>query len=344
MNAAHGNPPGSAAGAARIPAPGPEMQALLDEYRNEVSLRCRSPAANTASRSARVVTKLLWRQGISRPQDISRPVIKQYLARLAADGLSPKTLRNYHTAISTFCEYLSDLHLLPENPCRGIRLARPDRRFGEYLHPDEVLRALRIAREAGIWAEVCLALSTGLRLSEMIRLQWGDIDFERRQLLVRESKSGRSRAVPLSSAAMKALSVQYETTGSYAYVFPTRRTWPGGWRYVDAPRHSSCWLRAFRPLQEAIPKFRRGRGAGRAWHLLRHTFASRAAQANVPLRMLQQWMGHSDIRMTERYSHLAPGFDREIEAVAPPIGADATAETLRLFPELDEDLPQRAGR
>ncbi len=337
MSAPGRNAGSSAAGAARTPAPGPEMQALVDEYRSEVSLRCRSPAAKTASRSAQIVIKALWRQGISRPQDISRPVIKQYLARLAADGLSPKTLRNHHTAISTFCEYLSDLHLLPENPCRGIRLARPDRRFEEYLHPDEVLRALRTAREAGIWTEVCLALSTGLRLGEMIRLQWGDIDFDRRQLLVRESKSGRSRAVPLSSAAIKALSMQYEMTGIYAYVFPARKTWPGGWRYVDKPRHSSCWLRAFRPLQEAIPKFRRGRGAGRAWHLLRHTFASRAAQTGVPLRMLQQWMGHSDIRMTERYSHLAPGFDEEIEAVAPPIGADATAGTRRLFPELDEN-------
>jgi len=53
----------------------------------------------------------------------------------------------------------------------------------------------------------------------------------------------------------------------------------------------------------------------RGWHLLRHTFASRAAQAGVPIPKLSAWMGHKSIATTMIYAHLAPGYDADIERV-----------------------------
>lgn len=47
------------------------------------------------------------------------------------------------------------------------------------------------------------------------------------------------------------------------------------------------------------------------WHVLRHTFASQLVMKGVPLRVVQEWMGHTTITMTERYAHLAPGFSSE---------------------------------
>ena len=125
--------------------------------------------------------------------------------------------------------------------------------------------------------------------------------------------------MPLSRSARVALRFQRFRTGKFRQVFPARQTWRGGWRYVDRPRAANWWKRAIAPIQDAIPLFRSlpGCSTGRGWHLFRHTFASRAAQAGVSLYKLAQWLGHSDIRTTQRYAHLQVGFDEQIEAASP---------------------------
>jgi len=54
---------------------------------------------------------------------------------------------------------------------------------------------------------------------------------------------------------------------------------------------------------------------GRGWHLFRHTFASRAVQAGVPIYKVAQWLGHKHVATTEIYAHLSPDFDEDIEKV-----------------------------
>lgn len=67
------------------------------------------------------------------------------------------------------------------------------------------------------------------------------------------------------------------------------------------------------PIKAEVSTFSENSGTGAAWHLLRHTFASRLVQAGVPLRTVAGWMGHTTIQTTMRYAHLAPMYDDAIE-------------------------------
>ena len=279
---------------------------------------CLLAAPKQARAQVAIVRKFLWGQGIAEPAQITPAAIESYLAG-ANQQVSAKTLLNHLSALRGFCRFLRRRGLLAEDPAADIRLRTPERPAPRYLGPDDLAIVLRIAREQRIWPEVCLALSTGLRLSELIRLQWADINFDRRCLMVRKSKSRRPRIVPLCRCAVVALRWQRRRTGAFLHVFPARQTWRNHWHFVDRPRASNWWRRAIRPIQDAVPLFRSlpGTATGRGWHLFRHTFASRAAQAGVSLYKLAQWLGHADIRMTERYAHLQVGFDEQIEAASP---------------------------
>jgi integrase len=102
---------------------------------------------------------------------------------------------------------------------------------------------------------------------------------------------------------------QRRLTGKTRWLFPARLTFPGGWAWVDRPIGPTRMLDWLKPVRAALANFSRGH----AWHLLRHTFATDAARRRVPTVKLAGWMGHSDIRMTERYVHFAAGYDPDIE-------------------------------
>jgi len=273
-------------------------------------------APKQAGAAVAVVRRFLWQQQIAAASQITPAAVQQFLANAQAQGRARKTLWNYRSAISAFCRHLVGCGILPADPCRGVGLARPAEVLPRYLSQAEISQALQVARRHGFWPEAALALATGLRLGEMIRLQWSDVDLTARSLSVRESKSGRPRILPLSAAAVEALQEQARVSGGFNYVFPARKTHPGGFYYRDRRRAEKWWKLALRPIQAAVPKFTAGMArsaTGRGWHLFRHTFASRAAQAGVSLYKLAAWLGHSDVRTVRIYAHLAAGYDEDIE-------------------------------
>lgn len=286
---------------------------LLNEFA-VVALLAATPAH--ADRKVRVARRFLWHAHISAIQEFTPIAVRRWLADELAGGRHPKTLETELYALSSFCKFL-EAYGLEKNPCFGIRLARRDARVPLWLNEEECARAIEIADEIGIGSEVRLALATGLRLGELIRLEWADIDIGRRVVLIRKTKSRKPRMVPLSAKALEALEMQRPRTGEFTYVFPARRRRGKSWRYIDKPGSARGWIARFKPIQQAIAKFRAvgERCTGRAWHLLRHTFASRLAQAGVSLYKIAEWMGHSDIRVTQIYAHLQTQFDPDIERV-----------------------------
>lgn len=296
--------------------PGNTTQELLADFQRTLVL---ASSREHAKMTVQVVRRYIWQCAVAHDWQVTARTIETYLGGLAERGRAPKTLQNHLTALSGFCRFLVARGLLARNPCTEIRLRKPDEQLPRYLDQAEIDQVMRIARAEGIYPEVCLALSTGLRLGELMRLRWPDIDFAHRKLAVRKSKSHRPRVVPLSDSAMAALTMQRRVAGSFEFVFPARQTWRGGWRYVDRLRAKPWWLRALKPIQEAVPKFRDlpGCSTGRGWHIFRHTFASRAAQRGVSLYKIAAWLGHSDVRTTRMYAHLQIQYDEDIESASP---------------------------
>jgi integrase len=141
---------------------------------------------------------------------------------------------------------------------------------------------------------VMLALNTGLRRGELLGLKWGAVNFDAKLLTVvaETAKSGHTRRVPLNSEAFTVLSAWYERRGkpgAEALVFP-------GSDGERMTRIDTAWESLMKLAH--ISNFR--------LHDCRHHFASKLVQAGVDLYTVKELLGHSEIAMTERYSHLAP--------------------------------------
>lgn len=146
----------------------------------------------------------------------------------------------------------------------------------EGLVPPEPARAVRVLFE------------TGARVGELVAAVRGDVDLDRGHWLIPRSKAGRPRTIPLTSRAHRALSLQ---------------TWQRRW---DASSQR-LWSLSRRQLWGAWGKARTSvAGCERLrLHDLRHSFATRLHQKGAPIYTISQLLGHSSVKTTERYLHLA---------------------------------------
>lgn len=202
---------------------------------------------------------------------------------------------------------------IEKNPTRGIR---PNRRppLTRFLSRDEIARLHKALDEQAQRGErfrqpadiVRLLLLTGCRRSEIVCLRWAEV--RDRALMLADGKTG-PRTVPLNSQARRILDRQPRGEGEF--VFPSSQD-------PSRPRHPdlSLWYRVRR--EAGIEDVR--------LHDLRHTHASHAVMNGVPVPVVARLLGHSNVRMTMRYAHLA---DRDIEAAAERVG-QAVAEIMNI--------------
>lgn len=139
---------------------------------------------------------------------------------------------------------------------------------------------------------VLVSLNTGLRRGELFDLTWSAINFTTKTITVvgDMTKTVETRHIPMNKETLATLEA-WKTQGTgMGYVFPGQ----AGGRLDDV---KTAWQGL---LQRAeVEGFR--------WHDMRHDFASRLVMAGVPLNTVRELLGHSDIKMTLRYAHLAPG-------------------------------------
>jgi integrase len=176
-----------------------------------------------------------------------------------------------------------------KNPVKEIRFQKENNERVRYLTPDEESQLFAVL-PAKYHALVLMALHTGLRRMELFRLQWDDINLQQRFLRVREAKSGEGRNVPLNDVALLTLQ-RLPRRIDNPFVFPGEKS---GEHRTDVPKSWEEFLK-----QAGVLDF--------TWHDLRHTFASRLVMAGVDLYTVSKLLGHADIKMTQRYSHLSPG-------------------------------------
>lgn len=175
------------------------------------------------------------------------------------------------------------------NPAKAVRrLKEPPGRL-RYLSLDEIQALLKACSEH-VRPIVVTALNTGMRRSELFNLRWLDIDFKNRKITVVNSKNNESRIIPINLTLYEELS-NLSRRAQGEYVFARKDGRP----LKDVKKGFSSALK-----KAGIKNFR--------FHDLRHTFASHLVMQGVDLRTVQQIMGHKDIKMTMRYSHLSPDY------------------------------------
>lgn len=190
------------------------------------------------------------------------------------------------------------------NPARLIRRSKESLgrvRFLSYEEEAKLRKAIaatlpgRIKDEGeSAFAQLDVALHTGMRKSEQFTATWEQVDLERGFIYLSMTKNGTDRFVTLNSAAvqvLKDLQERHKQLGlpPDSTLFHSKRD-----GLIKNPRK---WFAT--ALDQAGIK-------GVTWHTLRHTFASRLVMAGVDLKTVQELMGHKTIAMTARYAHLAP--------------------------------------
>ena len=206
---------------------------------------------------------------------------------------SPATVNRYLAALShVFAVAVQEWEWLEDSPLRRVRKPREPRGRVRFLSDEErerLLQACKKSESPALYPAVVLALATGARKGEILKIRWGDVDFERERIVLEETKNRDRRALPLKGHALEVLrglaKVRRIDTD---LLFPT----PAGDRSVDLRYH---WRTAV--TQAGITNFR--------FHDLRHSAASYLAMNGASLVEISEILGHRTLQMVKRYSHLA---------------------------------------
>jgi integrase len=270
-----------------------------------------------------VIRAFIRKAKIDSPTAISPDVLERFLAHAKADGKSPKTLVNYRSALSVFFDFLISQGMMKQNPCLLVDVPEWQGRdkHALFLTDRECGIAVGLARKCNLFAEVALVMNSGLRVGELRLLKWDDIDFDKKLLRVHKERWDRSRAIPMSTTTVELLSAQFVKFPEFAYVFPGRKSGIHRLEYEDRPRSIDWYIRAIKPIQSEMAKFRKipAKQTGRGWEIFRHTFAHRAARAGVDKYMLAKWLGCVDIHAVDCYYDQEPeSYDPAIEDIATP--------------------------
>ena len=193
-----------------------------------------------------------------------------------------------------------DRVLTTNNPAKGLQKV-PERSRWRYLDRGEMqalLCELEKRHNQHIRPIVLTALYTGMRRGEILNLRWKDVDLKQGIIHVMESKTGRSRTIPITKD-LRQIFPKMKSRFKGTYVFVTTRK-KGG----KIKEFKTAWGNAL--TRAGIDDF--------TFHDVRHTFASHLVMRGAGISTVASLLGHADVRMTQRYAHLAPGHrSREIE-------------------------------
>lgn len=218
--------------------------------------------------------------------ELTPQLIEQYKAK-RLESVSPASVNRELSCLKHMYTKAIEWGYVKINPAKGVKkLKEPPGRL-RYLNSDEI-RALITACSDHLRPIVVTALNTGMRKTEILRLRWAQVDLENRKITVINSKNNESRIIPINQTLFNELSnLSKKSKGEYLF------SDGAGQPFSDIKRSFSTALR-----RAGIKDFR--------FHDLRHTFGSYLVMQGVDLRTVQQIMGHKDIKMTMRYSHLSP--------------------------------------
>ncbi|MGI8481732.1 MAG: site-specific tyrosine recombinase/integron integrase [Chthoniobacterales bacterium] len=238
---------------------------------------------------------------ITSPQDVTQPLISDYLATLKRSGLAAASIKLVVVALKIFFRFLAAKGAVARDPTETLTLPRIERYLPETLNElqvEQLIESIDVERPLGLRdrAMVELLYASGLRISELANARLENLNIEERILRV-TGKGNKTRLVPVGGKACEAL-LSYITaerprlvkrrTGSEIFlsIRGTKLTTTRLWQIVkERARHSGLETNIYP-------------------HLLRHSFATHLLGNGADLRIIQELLGHADISTTQVYTHV----------------------------------------
>ena len=243
-------------------------------------------------------------------KNLDEGVARRYMSAFVSGRVAPATMRRKLASARSFCRFLQREGVLLDNPFALLRGPRRVKKLPKVLSVGDVERFLaqpeRDRREGSLAeypARRDAALfeslySTGCRISEMVPVKWGEIDFGRGTLVV-TGKGSKDRLVILGAKALKALLALREAAAAInpAFASDTSSVFLSDRMSRFSPRLAERRMKRY--LVEA------GLPSDLTPHKLRHSFATHLLDAGADLRSVQEMLGHASLSTTQIYTHVS---------------------------------------
>lgn len=294
----------------------PTFAAFALEYERERLTRSRLKPSSIDIYKRTIKGSLIPHFGHMRLDAIDARAIEAFKAKkieeenLHGRPYSKHTINNQLIKLKTMLRIAAKWGALRSTP-EIVRLKAGKKRIN-FLDFEEAEAFKAMLRREPRWhALFCTALNTGMRIGELIALRWDNVSLSRRRLLVCETnwrghigspKGGISRTIPLNDEAYAVLKKHRHLRGPLVFCQASGKE-------LDPKTCRDALVRICRRAQVKAVKP----------HDLRHTFASHLVMRGVPLKAVQELLGHANIEMTMVYAHLTPDFREEAVArLGPP--------------------------
>ncbi|PKH88640.1 site-specific integrase [Colwellia sp. Bg11-28] len=226
--------------------------------------------------------------------DINAWEIEKWRNKRLTDGVKPATTNRQINTIKGCLSRAVEWGAIDSHDLNKVKTLTVDNSKVRYLSKDEETRLrdnLQTCDTDFLEVIVILALNTGMRKGELLSLEWNHVNFDNKILTVdfQNAKSGNTRHLPLNSQAFNILKQWQQETDGIGFVFKDKN-------HAQLKDFPYVWGALLDEAQ--ITNFR--------FHDLRHHFASKLVMASVDLNTVRELLGHSDLKMTLRYAHLAP--------------------------------------
>ena len=227
---------------------------------------------------------------------VTHATVSRYIDYLMKKRLAPKTVNCHLDGIRQFYHYLKEEEdRVIINPIRKNHMQKMSRPLPRHLRDEQVKSFFRVVNGPRDRAMFMLMLRCGLRVEEVANLAIGAIDVNRRTVLVEDGKGAKDRIVYMSNDAL-------HTLAAYLRVRPASRA-----RKIFLVEKGTCRGQpiSIRGIQKRMECYARKAKVRVSCHHLRHTMATQMLNADADLSTIQDLLGHSSVKTTQRYCRIS---------------------------------------
>jgi integrase len=271
----------------------PEIKRIANHSFNELAVEYLQWAERQRSYKSKkgFVRQLVELYGGLPLRRFSTRLIEQLQTERLQRGNKPATINRLVATLKHMFTKAVDWEMVEEETLKRVRkvkLLEENNRRLRYLSKKECQELIEACGKRAKYLKdiVVTALNTGMRKTEVLLLKWDNVDLKHGFILLDITKNGERREIPINDTVRETLQSLTRRL-DVPYVFYDQKT---GKPYGDVKRsfNSAC-------RRAGIKDFR--------FHDLRHTFGTRLAWKNAPIIDIKELMGHSSVKVTERYTH-----------------------------------------
>ena len=294
----------------------------IEDFKTYLSVEKNFSEHTVSAYCSDIVSYILWLNGVS-ITDVDFNKLREYLHFIQRFDYKKTTIARKVASIRTFYKYLFRERFIDTNPAVSLSAPKRPKSLPKFLTPEEVeqiLNNIKIDTPAGFRNRVILELlwATGMRVSELRNLNFGDLNLEENEIRV-FGKGAKERIVLMSDRA-KGYLVQYINSARklIAPGYDTGEINDSTPVFINNTGYRLQNKTIRKAINETVEKIELPKKV--TPHVFRHSFATKLIENGADLRVVQELLGHAGISNTQIYTHISMKHMKDVYETAHPHG------------------------